>query len=153
MHSGPLAKVIFGAMWDLEADAWAISDHEVEVGFGRGLGRVVEFGIPAGTYVRLRGESVGPPSKPVLSAPLSLSVGGAWIRLGGDRRVRWLSSLARVRVERAILHPDGRVALDGGARRILNRAARGGLAHASARISELVQHSPRFVRVRSFLVS
>ena len=151
VRAGRLVQRVVEALWDLQADAWALADHEVQVGLGRGLGRRVELGIPSGACVRLRGESLGPPSKLVLAAPLSVSVGGAWIRLGGDRRVRWLSSLARVRVERAVLHPDGRVALDGGARRLLNRAARGGLAHASDRISDLVRHSPHFGRVRTFL--
>jgi hypothetical protein len=94
--------------------------------------------------------AVGPAADLKLDRPLVVSVGNAWVCLSHDR-LRFLSSLARVRISKAVLHPDGSVALEGGARRGLDRAARGGLNRASERLSNLVKSAPQFSMVRAFL--
>ena len=141
-----LSLALIDHLWDLEFDLVAHADQQLVVRFGPG----VEVAIQRGTTVTVCGRAVGPPHAMVLSGPLELDAGDAWICLS-QRKLRWLSSLARVRVARAVLHPNGQVRLHGGARPGLDRAVRGGLAQASSRLSELVQFSPRFSRIRGFL--
>lgn len=141
-----LSLALIDHLWDIEFDLVAHADQQLLVRFGPG----VEVAIRRGTTVSVCGLAAGPPHAMVLSGPLELDAGDAWICLSRDK-LRWLSSLARVRVARAVLHPDGQVRLHGGARPGLNRAVRGGLAQASTRLSELVRFSPRFSRIRGFL--
>ena len=127
-------------------DALVVPDSDVWVRFGRG----VEALVPAGTVLEVSCSAVGAPDDLKLAEPLVMSIGDAWLRLSNDR-LRFLSSLAKVRVSKAILHPDGSVDLEGGARRGLDRAARGGLDQASKRLSKLVRSAPQFSKVRQFL--
>ena len=138
---------LLGNLWDLEFCAKGFASAEMDLRFGPGI----RVHIPAHGLVRASGAAVGPPHALVLSGPLQLSAGEARLQFEGGRRLRWVSSLACVRLSRAVLHPDGRVALEGGARRGFELAVRGGLSHASTQLSLLVRHSPRFDRVRSFL--
>lgn len=139
-------EAVVGQLWDLRVQASARARGNVHLRFGPG----VELDFPGGT-VQMTGEASGPPHAMVLCAPLEIRAGQATVRLAGSGKLRWLSELAAIRVDRAVLHPDGRVALEGGARRGLDRAVRSGLRRASDAVSSLVRHSPRFRVVRTFL--
>lgn len=139
-------EAVVDELSDVEVEARAVPDGELVLTLVSG----VEVTIPADHLLAVRGAAVGPAHALRLSAPLVVSVQGATIRLNHDQ-LRWLGVLARICVHRATLHPDGRVDLEGGGRSGLDRAVRGGLQHASARLSRLVRSSPRFERVRAFL--
>jgi len=79
-----------------------------------------------------------------------VSTGDAWLRISKGH-LGYLSRLARVRIRRATLHPDGSVAIEGGGRRGLDRAVRRGLLEASAQLSNLVKSAPQFSGIREFL--
>lgn len=143
-----LLEVLVDRLGDVEVAAEALPDGELLVRFGTGL----EVSIPASATLAVRGASVGPPNALRMSAPLVVSVDGAHVRIG-VRHLRWLGALARIRVHRATLHPDGSVQLEGGARSGIDGAVRSGLTQVSARLSTLVRSSPRFARVRAFLHS
>ena len=66
-------------------------------------------------------------------------------------RAPGLSKVARVRVHRFALPPDGSVHLDGAGRGMLDFAISSGLRQASSRLSALIRESPRFERLRAFL--
>jgi hypothetical protein len=141
------AAALLGEIDSPSIDALAVPDGDLWMRFGRGI----EVLIPAGSVLEFSCAAVGPPTDLTLAGPLVIvSVGDAWVRLSNDK-LRFLSSLARVRISRAILHPDGSVDLEGGARRGLDRAVRSGLNRASARFSKLVKHAPQFSIVRDFL--
>ena len=142
----PEAEQLVGRLWDLQVDAVARAVGEVRVNFGPRM----ELVFPGGP-VQVSGRTCGPPDALVLAGPLEVRAGRATVRLAGDERLSWLSSLAKIRVDRAVLHPDGRVALEGGARTGFDRAVRSGLRRASDAVSALVRHSPRFQVVRGFL--
>ena len=86
----------------------------------------------------------------LLATALEVRVDGSGIRVRHEQ-ARWLDSLARIRIRRVSLHPDGQVEFDGGASGMMDWAVRSGLERASSRISELVKDSPRFERLRTFL--
>jgi hypothetical protein len=140
-------EALLTGMWDLEIRAKAYASDNLDLRFGSAIG----VHIPARAWMTASGSAAGPPHALLLSGPLQLAAGEAQLQLLGGRRLRWLSSLASVRLGRAVLHPDGRVALEGGARRGLDRAVRRGLGHAAEQLSQLVRYSPRFRRVRTFL--
>lgn len=133
-----------------------LSDVEL-IARGRPV-RDARIRLPEGIEVRLsdrdevtvQATTRGPPDDLVLAAPLRLQFGDHGVRVD-HRSARWLAAIARVRVHGAHLHPDGRVVLEGGASRGLNRVVRTGLRTASVHLSGLVQKSPRFRRVRDFL--
>jgi len=127
---------------DLAVMATAHSEADLLVKVARG----VEATVPAREPVVVTGTTSGPPSQPLLDAPLVVRVGGTGVRVS-HRRLQWISSLARVRLMEATLHPDGKVALHADAR---GRRMRG-LQRVSDRLSEVVRDSPRFARVRRFL--
>ncbi len=127
-------------------EALAVPDGDLWMRFGGGM----EVLIPAGSVLEVTGAAVGPPDDLKLTEPLVVSIDDAWLRLSHNR-LRFLSSLARVRISKAVLHPDGSVNLEGGARLGLNRAVRGGLVRASERLSTLVRSAPQFSMVRAFL--
>jgi len=127
---------------DLAVHAEAHSERDLLVKVAAG----VEATLPAQEPVVVRGVTTGPPSQPLLDAPLVVTVGGTGVRVS-HRRLQWLSSLARVRLQEARLHPDGKVALHAGA---AGRRLRS-LDRVSDRLSEVVRRSPRFARVRAFL--
>lgn len=127
---------------DLAVRAEATSERELLVKIAKG----VEATLPAHERVVVKGVTLGTPTEPLLDAPLVVTVGGTGVRVS-HRRLQWLSSLARVRLVEATLHPDGKVALQGDA---LGRRMRG-LQRVSDRLSEVVRQSPKFARVRAFL--
>lgn len=131
---------------DLEMSAEVHTDQDLLVRTQPGLEGV----IPAGGTVRVAVHTEGPPQAPILQGPLSVTVGGAGVRLGLSR-ARWLVALADLRIRSATLHPDGAVHLESGATGLVDRAMGRGLQHASTALSELVRRSPKFARVRSFL--
>lgn len=114
--------------------------------------------LPAGVHVALDGRaevvvsgaSAGPPGALRLCAPLEVRCGGEGIRLSHEH-LRRLARLAGVRFSGATLHPDGEVALEGGASGALDLAVRRGLRSTSTRLSRLVRTSPHFRKLRSFL--
>lgn len=140
------AATLVGRLWDLHLQARADAAGEVRLQFAPGM----EVCLPGG-WVLARGATCGPPDALVLSGPFEITAGQAVVRLAGGERLRWLSSLAGIRVDRALLHPDGRVALEGGAGRGLDRAVRSGLQKASDALSGVVRYSPRFAPFRAFL--
>ena len=131
---------------DPDVRARAMPRGEVVVRFVHG----VSFTIPERHTITVHGAAEGPPDQLKLARSLVFSVEGAGIRLE-HRQMRWLASLAGIRVTRAMLHPDGSIDLHGGARPGLERAVRGGLLQASAGLSRLVRNSPDYHRVRAFL--
>ena len=114
--------------------------------------------LPAGVQVSLDGReevtvsgtSDGPPEALRLCAPLEVRCGGEGIRLS-HRQFQRLARLAGVRISAATLHPDGEVALFGGASGALDGAVRRGLRSTSSRLSRLVRTSPHFRKLRTFL--
>jgi len=127
-------------------EATAIPDGDLWMRFGGGL----EVRVPAGSVLEVSGAAVGAPDDLTLVAPLVVSIGDAWLRVSSGH-LGYLSRLARVRITRATLHPDGSVAIEGGARRGLDLAVRRGLDRASSQLSRLVKSAPQFSIVRSFL--
>lgn len=140
-------EAVVDLLSDVQVQARVIPDGELVVTFASG----VDVSVPGNQLLTVQGAATGPASALRLSAPLVVSVHGATIRLNHNQ-LRWLGALARVTVHRATLHPDGRVDLEGGGRTGLDRAVRGGLQQASARLSRLVRSSPRFASVRAFLL-
>jgi hypothetical protein len=140
------AKCLVAELNSPSIEARAVPDGDLWVAFGGG----VEVRIPAGSMLEVSGSAVGDPDNLTLGSPLVVSIGDAWLRLS-KRHFGYLSRLAKVRITRATLHPDGSVDIEGGARRGLDRAVRGGLERASARVSTLVRSAPQFSLVRAFL--
>lgn len=123
---------------DARVDARAWSDVDLVVKLGHGL----EARLPAGELVTLRAVTLGPPDDPRLVEVLDANIGGAGVRFSLER-ARWLTSLARVNIHRASLHPSGQVDLEG--------RGLGLLRTASHHVSDLIRRSPRFARVRALL--
>jgi len=124
----------------------ARTDTEVEVTLGHGI----EATIPKNGTISLSAAVEGPPETPVLAAALEVNVDGSGIGVRHSQ-ARWLDSIARIRISRVSLHPDGQVEFDGGGTGVMDWAVNDGLRRASSRITELVKASPRFERLRSFL--
>ncbi len=133
-------RVLLDHVHDARVDAHAWSDVDLVVKLGHGL----EARLPAGELVTLRAITQGPPDDPRLVEILDANIGGAGVRFS-LQRARWLSSLARVHIHRASLHPTGRVDFEG--------RGRGLLRTASHHVSDLIRRSPRFARVRRLLAT
>lgn len=140
------AEAVVAELISPSIEARAVPDGDLWVTFGGG----VEVRIPAGSMLEVSGAAVGEPDNLTLGSPLVVSIGDAWLRVSKGH-FGYLSRLAKVRITRATLHPDGSVAIEGGARPGLDRAVRGGLDRASARMSTLVKNAPQFSLVRAFL--
>ncbi len=145
---------------DVEVLVGALVDHVGSLSFvatATPSGELV-VRLPAGVQVSLDGQdevvvsgaSEGPPGGLRLCAPLEVRCGGEGFQLSHEQ-FRRLARLARVRISAATLHPDGEVALEGGASVGLDRAVRGGLVRTSQRLSRLVRTSPHFRKLRTFL--
>lgn len=130
---------------DLAVEAAARPDRDLVVKLSGG----VEATVRSGDVVTVRGATAGPPGGPLLDAPLTVTVGGAGLRVSHEK-LRWLAALAQVRIQEASLHPDGKVDLQADARAGIHKVG-GGLKRVSDRLSEVVRESPRFARVRAFL--
>lgn len=141
-----LVQALIAQLGDVKGWAEVLPDGEVVVKFQHG----VQATIAADAVLTVQGCAAGPPEGLTLSEALTLEVDGEGLRLSHQRFHR-LANLARLRIERASLSPDGEVKLHGGANAGLDRLVRGGLHRASARLSELVRKSPKFARVRRFL--
>ena len=140
------AERLVSSLSDPAVDVRAVSLDTVTLRLGP-----IEVVVPCGSTIRLRAAASGPPSAPVLSGPLEVVTEQAWLVSSGPSRARWLSSLARVAVQRVVLQPDGRVTLEGRGRRGLDRLVRKALVHASDHLSEQVRFGARFQRLREFL--
>lgn len=140
------AEQIVGELSSPAIDALVVPDGDLWVRFGGGM----ELLVPSGSVLEVSSSAAGPPDDLKLTRPLVVSIGDAWLRLSHER-LRFLSSLAKVRISGATLHPDGSVDLEGGARKGLDLAVRGGLSRASERLSKMVKSSPQFRMVREFL--
>ena len=140
-----LLEFLLDHVHDLSVEVAAHTERDLIVKVSKG----VEATLPAHHVVTLRGGTQGPPEQPLLAAPLVVSVAGTGVRLS-HAKLRWLSTLAKVRLQEAQLHPNGRVALHAHARGGSQRLG-GGLHRVSERLSEVVRRSPRFARVRAFL--
>ena len=141
----PLLDGLLDHVHDLSVEVAAWPDRDLVVKLSGG----VEATVRAGDVVTVRGHTAGPPASPLLDAPLTVTVGGAGLRVSHEK-LRWLASLALVRIQEASLHPDGTVDLHADTRGGLHRVG-GGLRRVSERLSEVVRESPRFARVRAFL--
>lgn len=141
-----LTRALVAQLADVQGWAEVVPDGEVVVKFQAG----VQATIAADAVLTVQGCASGSPDALTLSEPLVLQVDGEGLRLS-HRRFHRLANLARLRIERASLSPEGEVQLEGGANGGLDRLVRGGLHRASARLSELVRSSPKFSRVRRFL--
>jgi len=137
---------IVDALHDVGICVEARTDVEARVSLGHGI----EATIPESGTISLSAAVEGPPDAPVLAAALEVRVDGTGIGVR-HRQARWLDSLARIRIRRVSLHPDGQVEFDGGAAGVMDWAVTDGLRRASNRITELVKDSPRFERLRAFL--
>lgn len=140
-----LIEALLDHLHDLAVEIAAWPGQELLVKLAGG----VEATVGATDVVTLKGATVGPPGQPLLDAPLVCTVGGAGLRVS-HKKLRWLSTLAMVRIQEASLHPCGRVDLQADTPAGLHRLGRG-LDRVSARLSEVVRRSPRFARVRAFL--
>lgn len=144
----PLAVVeeLLDHLHDLTVHVEAIAGDELWVKFAPGF----QATIPSRATVTVDAATRGEPSRPRLSRPFVVSVGGAGlsIRLPGSR---WLKALASVSLRKASLAPDGEVELTGHGAGALDRVVGAGLRHTSSHLSELVRRSPQFAKVRSFL--
>jgi len=140
-----LLEALLDHLHDLsvEVAAWPGQDLLVKLSGG------VEATVGATDVVTLKGTTRGAPGQPLLDAPLVCTVGGSGLRVS-HQKLRWLSTLAKVRIQEASLHPCGRVDLQADTRVGLHRMGRG-LDRVSQRLSEVVRRSPRFARVRTFL--
>jgi hypothetical protein len=98
-------------------------------------------------FVSIRAATAGDPARMRLSSPLEIRCEDISVRLAGGQ-LSTLSRLAKVRLTGATVQPDGSVQLEGGSRRGLNRALKGGLNHVSRGITDIVRGSPR---LREFL--
>lgn len=141
-----VVEAVLEGLSDVAAWVEAFPDGELIVKFPAG----VQASLSGSAVVTLEGAAEGPPGHLRLSQPLQMRVDGEGLCLT-HRRFHRLANLASVRIEEAVLHPNGEVRLRGGANGALNRVVRGGLKRASARLSDLVRRSPRFARVRTFL--
>lgn len=109
-------------------------------------------GLSGDEEIVVRARTCGPAQALVLAEPLDLQFGTRGVQLD-HQGARWLARLARVRIGTARLHPDGRVDLHGPApTSAFDGVLRGGLSVASAHLSGLVRRSPRFRKVRDFLM-
>lgn len=144
--AGRMLASLVRCVADARVQAEADPDGDVVVQLGGGI----EVALAEGVGLTLRAATLGPPDALQLCAPVELGFGGDGMRLSHDG-LRFLSRLASVKIERAMLHPDGSVDLQGSGRPGLDRAVRGGLHTASASLSTLVRRSPRFRRVRDLL--
>ncbi len=140
-----LLDALLDHLHDLSAEVAAWPDRDLVVKLSGG----VEASVRAGDVVTVRGVTAGAPHGPLLDAPLTVTVGGAGLKVSHEK-LRWLAALAQVRIQEASLHPDGKVDLQGEARGGLHRVG-GGLQRVSERLSEVVRDSPRFARIRAFL--
>ncbi|MEO0602684.1 MAG: hypothetical protein AAF211_14675 [Myxococcota bacterium] len=137
---------VIDALHDVGICVEARTDHEVQVTLGHGI----EATIPQDGTITMSAAVEGPPETPVLAAALHVQVDGTGIGVR-HRQARWLDGLARIRIRRVSLHPDGQVEFDGGAAGMMDWAVTNGLKRASSSITELVKDSPRFERLRAFL--
>ncbi len=139
---GPVIDVLHDVGLCVEAR----TDDEVQVMLGHGI----EATIPENGTISLSAAVEGPPETPVLAATVEVRVDGTGIGVRHSQ-ARWLDSLARIRINRVSLHPDGQVEFDGGAAGVMDWAVTSGLKRASSSITSLVRESERFERLRSFL--
>ncbi|HHO53517.1 MAG TPA: hypothetical protein ENK18_22270 [Deltaproteobacteria bacterium] len=144
--SGEGLSALVDQLHDASIRAEAHTEGDLLVKVGHGIEAIV-FG---GGVVTLTAVVQGPPEDPRLASALEARVGGAGIRVSHSS-ARWLSALAKIRIHRVSLHPDGSVQLEGGGRGLVDLAVMRGLRRASTRITDLVKQSPRFERVRAFL--
>lgn len=145
-HATDIAQALLDQLHDLALDIQVRTDGEVVVELGNGLNAT----LADGGAITLRAAAQGTPAAPRLAAPLQVDVADHGIRVTHGR-APGLSRVARVRVHRFALHPDGSVHLDGAGRGMLDFAVSTGLRRASDRLSALVRDSPRFERLRAFL--
>ena len=139
-----LVDGVVHGLQSFEVDANAVPEGQLVVRFGFGL----QLGIAETREVRARGAAEMNGLELRLSRPLEITCDGDGIVVG-HRRFDVINRLARVRIAKATLHPDGLVELDGGASRPLNRAVRGGLRQTSRHLSDFVRRSPALGRFLS----
>lgn len=137
---------VIDALHDVGLCVEARTDEEVRVTLGHGI----EATIPQDGTISLSAVVEGPPETPVLAAALEVRVDGSGIGVRHEQ-ARWLDGLARIRISRVALHPDGQVELAGGGAGVMDWAVSSGLKRASSQITGLVKDSPRFERLRAFL--
>ena len=119
--NGELAGVLAEAMGDLEVEARTAAHQPLDLRLGEGLRMVV----PPHTSLTVTGATRGGAGELCLCRPLVVGFGGegALVVHDGYRR---LSRVAGVRVERVVLHPDGKVRVQGrGSPGSVSRCARG----------------------------
>ncbi|MEN0064772.1 MAG: hypothetical protein AAGA48_21685 [Myxococcota bacterium] len=137
---------VVDALHDVGLCVEARTDGELQVSLGHGI----EASVPAEGVVTLSAVVEGPPDAVVLATAVEVSVAGQGIGVR-HQQARWLDGLARIRIRRVSLHPNGEVELDGSGAGVMDWAVTNGLRRASSRITELVRDSPRFERLRAFL--
>lgn len=138
---------LLDVLHDLAIDLEVHTDGEVVIDLGSGL----QATLADGGSIALRAAAHGSPEAPRLVEPLEVDVADHGIKVT-HARAPGLSRMARVRVHRFALHPDGTVHLDGGGTGVLDFAVSSGLRRASSRLASLIRESPRFERLRAFLL-
>lgn len=141
-----VAEQLLDHLHDLALDVDVRTDGEVVLDLGNGLHAT----LADGGSIAMRATAHGTPAAPRLAEPLQVHIADRGIRVTHGN-APGLSRVARVRVHRLDLHPDGSVHLDGGGRGMLDFAVSSGLRRASSRLSALIRESPRFERLRGFL--
>jgi hypothetical protein len=140
-----LGYACLGALSDIRFGFRAHADAPWLLKLGGGL----SLDIRREALVELRGATRGDASQIRLCEPVEIRCADVTVQLGSGQ-FRALSRLAKVKLTGATLHPDGSVDLQGGSRRVLDRAIQGGLSRASRGISSFVRQN---VRMRRFLSS
>lgn len=131
---------------DVEVEARVSTRRPLRVDLAEGVG----LGVDPDVVVTVSGAADGRPGALRLSRPVVVGFGGEGVRVEHSEWAR-LSRMADVRLSRLVLHPDGRVRLQGRGAKGLNLAVKGGLTTASARVTRLVRRGERFHSLRDFL--
>lgn len=140
------AGLLVGKLSDVEVEARTQASQTTEMPLAAEVRLVLEPEV----VVTVSASARGPAGALRLARPIAVGFSGEGARLrhGGLHR---LSRWADLRLRRAVLHPDGRVRLEGGGRRGLDLTARAGLGTASAAVTRLVRSGQRFRSLQGFL--
>jgi len=145
-RKGYMIRQLIDSLHDVSVETRLVPKAQLKVKAGMGI----HVRIPAGQVLTAVGGAEGAPDHLRLSRPVVIGFGGRGIELEHERHPR-LSRFVGLRVQRATLHPDGRVVLEGRGGRGMGLAVRRGLGATSEVLSSLVKESKQFSFLRSFL--
>ncbi|MBT3219498.1 MAG: hypothetical protein HN348_10435 [Proteobacteria bacterium] len=138
---GETVERLLVVLGDLAVRATVEADGRLLVQYGPGF----EVRLADGAMVTIKGACRGTPSTLRLCRPLEVHCRGDGLSIS-HKQLKRLAKLAKVRIEKATLHPDGSVRLEGGAIAPLRGAVRGGLHTTARQLSRLVRRTPAIKR-------